>query len=78
MKKFMKVLMPILLAALIVFSIGRYLLSYDRDITRDTLLDQARYHELYGNSRISTWFYQMAYQFSGQDGNVAIVLANRY
>lgn len=78
MKKFMKVLMPILLAALIVFSIGWYLLSYDRDFTRDTLLDQARYHDLYGNSRMSSWFYRIAYQFSGQDGNVAIELANRY
>lgn len=78
MKRFLKILIPIALAVLIVFSIGWYLFSYDREFTRDTLLDQARFNDLYGNSRISSWFYNMAYQFSGQDGNVAIELANRY
>lgn len=78
MKKFMKILVPILLSALIVVSIGWYLFVYDRAFTRDTLLDQARFNDLHGNSRMSSWFYNLAYNFSGADENVAIELANRY
>ena len=78
MKKATRILVPILLALLIVASIGWYLFVYDRNFTRDTLLSQARYNDLHGNSRISSWFYNMAYSFSGHDENVAIELANQY
>jgi len=78
MKKFMKFLVPMLLSALIIASCFWYLFIYDRDFTRDTLLSQARYQDLYGNSRISAWFYDAAYKFSGHDENVAIELANQY
>lgn len=78
MKKTAKFLMPILLGALIVASIVWYLFVYDRDFTRDTLLNQARYQNIHGNSRLSSWFYDAAYNFSGHDKNVAIELANQY
>ena len=78
MKKFMHILVPILLAVVIIASIGWYLFVYDRDFTRDTLLSQARYHDLHGNSRISSFFYNLAYEHSGRDENVAIELANQY
>lgn len=78
MKRFFQVLVPILLAALVVTSIGWYLFVYDRDFTRDMLLQQARYNDLHGNSRASAWFYNLAYNYSGQDENVAIELANQY
>ena len=78
MKKAMRIILSILLAALIVGSIGWYLFVYDRNFTRDTLLQQARYHDLHGNSRMSSWFYDMAYSFSGRDENVAIELSNQY
>ena len=78
MKKFMHFLVPLLLALLIVASIGWYLFVYDRDFTRDMLLNQARYNDLYGNSRLSAWFYDLAYEHSGRDENVAIELANQY
>lgn len=78
MKKFVRFLVPLLLAALIIASIGWYLFVYDRDFTRDFLLSQARYNDLYGNSRLSSWFYDMAYEHSGRDENVAIELANQY
>ncbi len=78
MKRFFKILVPVLLALLIVGSIFWYLFSYDRDFTRDILLSQARFQDLHGNSRLSGWFYDMAYDFSGQDENVAIELANQY
>ncbi len=78
MKKFLRFLVPLLLAVLIVASIGWYLFVYDRDFTRDFLLSQARYNDLYGNARLSSWFYDMAYEHSGRDENVAIELANQY
>ena len=78
MKKFMKFLVPMLLSALIIASCFWYLFIYDRDFTRDTLLSQARYQDMYGNSRLSAWFYDAAYKFSGHDENVAIELANQY
>lgn len=78
MKKFIHFLVPLLLALVIVASIGWYLFVYDRDFTRDALLSQARYNDLYGNSRLSSWFYDLAYEHSGRDENVAIELANQY
>ena len=64
MKKFIRVLVPLLLAVLIIASIGWYLFTYDRGFTRDFLLTQARYNDLHGNSRLSSWFYDLAYNFS--------------
>lgn len=78
MKKILKFVVSLLLVIAIIASIGWYLFVYDRDFTRDTLLSQARYHDLHGNSRISAWFYDMAYEYSGRDENVAIELANQY
>lgn len=78
MKKAMRTLIPILLAALIIASIGWYLFVYDRGFTRDILLQQARFNDTNGNARLSSWFYDLAYNFSGKDQNVAIELANQY
>ena len=78
MKKAAKFLMPLMLGLLIVASIFWYLFIYDRAFTRDALLNQARYQDLYGNARLSSWFYNAAYKFSGHDENVAIELANQY
>ena len=78
MKKAAKFLMPLILGLLIIASILWYLFIYDRAFTRDTLLNQARYQDINGNSRLSSWFYDAAYNFSGHDENVAIELANQY
>lgn len=78
MRKFFRFLVPLLLVLVIISSIGWYLFVYDRDFTRDFLLSQARYNDLYGNSRLSSWFYDLAYEHSGRDENVAIELANQY
>ncbi len=78
MKKFTKFLVPLLMGGFILASCAWYLFLYDRDFTRDTLLSQARYQDIYGNSRLSAWFYDAAYNFSGHDENVAIELANQY
>ena len=78
MKKATRILVSTLLALLIIVSIVWYLFVYDRAFTRDTLLGQARFQDLHGNSRLSSWFYDLAYDFSGHDENVAIELANQY
>ena len=78
MKKFFQFLVPLLLVILIITSIGWYLFVYDRAFTRDMLLQQARYHDMQGNTRFSSWFYNLAYMYSGKDENVAIELANQY
>lgn len=78
MKKFFQFLISILLVVAIIASIGWYLFVYDRDFTRDMLLGQARYNDLYGNARLSSLFYDLAYEHSGRDENVAIELANQY
>jgi len=78
MKKILRFVVPLLLACAILVSTGWYFFVYDRDFTRDMLLGQARYHDLHGNSRISAWFYDLAYEYSGKDENVAIELANQY
>jgi len=78
MKKLFRILIPLLLAVLILASVWWYLFQYDRAFTRDMLLEQARFQDLHGNARLSAWFYDMAYEFSGRDENVAIELANQY
>lgn len=71
-------MMPILMALLVAASIVWYLFVYDRDFTRDMLLAQARNNDLRGNQKMSAWFYNLAYEHSGKDENVAIELANQY
>lgn len=78
MKKTFKIIVPILLVVAILGSIGWYLFVYDRNFTRDVLIDQARKNDLKNNSEIASWFYNLAYNFSGQDEDVAIELANQY
>lgn len=78
MKKIMKIVVPLVLAIAIIASIGWYLFVYDRGFTRDMLLQQARYHDTQGNADLASWFYDLAYEHSDQDQDVAIELANQY
>ena len=78
MKKLIRILVPLLLVIAIGCSLVWYLFVYDRDFTRDMLLSQARFHDMHGNSKMSSWFYNLAYDHSGRDENVAIELANQY
>ena len=63
----LKKLFPILLVLLIIASLVWYCFVYDRDFTRDMLLNQARHHSTAGNPKIASWFYDLAYEHSGQD-----------
>ncbi len=78
MKKAFKIILPLILVLAIIASIGWYLFVYDRDFTRDFLLTQARYHDSKGNTDLGAWFYDLAYEYTAQDQNVAIELANQY
>ena len=76
MKKFFKVIIPIILVLAIIACIGWYLFIYDRDFTRDMLLNGARYFDARGNHTISGWFYDQAYYQADNNDSVAIELAN--
>ena len=78
MKKATRILVPLVLGLFICASIVWYLFVYDRDFTRDTLLSQARFQDLHGNAQLSSWFYDLAYDFSSKEESVAIELANQY
>ena len=78
MKKTLKRMVPFLLAVGILFSIGWYLLVYDREFTRDMLISQARYCESNGRSEAAARLYDLAYDYTGKDEDVAIELANQY
>ena len=78
MKKAFKILVPILMVLLILASLVWYGFVYDRDFVRDVLLKQARYCSTRGHTSLSSWFYDLAYEHSGQSNNVAIELANQF
>ena len=78
MKRFIKIVTPILLIAVILTSIGWYLLKYDPELTKDLLVSQARQAEDRGDHSFATWLYKMAYQRSGNDETIAIELAEQY
>ncbi len=77
MKDKSKRILPILLAIVVIFSIAWYLFVYDRDFTRDMLIDQARYCESQGMHPLAAWFYNLAYIQSGENDDVAIELADQ-
>lgn len=78
MKKASRILVPLLLVIFIIASIWWYLFEYDPQFTRDMLLHEARYFTSTGNTRLSSFFYGLAYRYSDQDDSVAIELANQY
>lgn len=78
MKKFFRILIPILLALSIIFCVGWYLFEYDREFTRDVLLSGARYFDRNGNTAIAGWFYDRAYEQAKDNDAVAIELANQH
>ena len=78
MKKTIRTIIPIILAAAIIACVGWYLFIYDIAFTRDVLLHTARYFESKGNHTTSAWFYSCAYRQSGDSDAIAIELANQY
>lgn len=78
MKRFLRKIFPLLMAAAIIFSIGWYLLVFDPAFTRDLLLQQAVRFENNGKHTAAVWCYQLAYkQLDGSD-EVAIEMAQQF
>ena len=78
MKKVLRILLPILLVIVIIFGSAWYLFVYDREFTRDVLLECARFCEGQGYHTVSTWFYNRAYNHADDNDAVAIELAEQY
>ena len=78
MKKFFRIIIPIILVLAIIACIGWYLFIYDRDFTRDMLLQGARYFDDKGNHELSGWFYDRAYEQAANNDAVAIELAEQH
>lgn len=78
MKRVLRIIVPVLLAIAVIFSIGWYLIKYDPNFTQDVLVAQARSLDEQGNHTLATWFYKLAYQQSGNDEDIAIELAEQY
>lgn len=78
MKNNWKRILPVLMIIAVICSLVWYLFIYDRDFTRDVLLQQARYFEDQGNHSVATWLYDLAYHQSGDNEDVAIELAEQY
>ena len=78
MKKIMKRIIPLLLVVALIASLCWYIFVYDRDTVRDFLLAQARSCAQNGHFEAATWFYDISYEFAGEDENVAIDLAQIY
>lgn len=78
MKRFLRKIFPLLMAAAIICSIGWYLLEFDPAFTRDLLLQQAVRFENNGKHTAAVWCYQLAYkQLDGSD-EVAIEMAQQF
>lgn len=78
MKKILRIVIPVIIALAIVFSLVWYAFVYDRSFIRDVLISGARMCANAGYSSLSSMFYDIAYEHSGQDENVAIELAQQY
>lgn len=78
MKKALRIIVPILLAIAVIACMLWYLFVYDREFTRDMLLQQARSLESKGQHTAAQWFYNTAYAHANNDETVAIELANQY
>ena len=78
MKKIMKRIVPLLLVVALIASLCWYVLVYDRETVRDFLMAQARNCAQNGHFEAAAWFYDISYEFAGEDENVAIDLAQIY
>lgn len=78
MRKALRIILPLLLILTILASSFWYLLVYDPDFTRDTILAAARELDNGGHHKTAAWFYDLAYLQSKGGDEVAIELAEHY
>ncbi len=78
MKRFLKIIVPVLLSLCIVAGIVWYLFFYDKGLTQDMLLSSARAFQKQGNLTVSSWFYDRAYDQGVDRDAVAIEKAEQF
>ena len=78
MKKIAKWIIPLVLVIALIASAVWYMFVYDRDTVQDFLVAMARNCAEDGNFEGATWFYDLSYQLSEEDQNVAIELSQIY
>lgn len=78
MKRIIKIVVPILLILVVLSSICWYLFVYDRSFTQNVLLNRARAADERGDYSAAAWYYNLAYQHSREDEQVAIELAEQF
>lgn len=78
MKRFFRIMVPLILLIAVLLSLCWYFLVYDQAFTKELLLRQARYYESNNKHKYATWLYDLAYYQSSQDDDVAIELADQY
>ena len=78
MKRFFRIIVPMILLIAVLLSLCWYFLVYDQAFTKELLLRQARYYESNNKHKAAAWFYDIAYYQSSQDDDVAIELADQY
>lgn len=78
MKKFLKVFLPILLSIIILAVSAWYLLAYDRDFTRDILLNAARFFEQQGSAAVSGWLYDVTFDNFGDNDEITLELVQQH
>ena len=78
MKKIVKWILPLVLVVALIGSAVWYMFVYDRNTVQDFLVSMARKCAENGNFKGATWFYDLSYQHSDEDQNVAIELAEIY
>ena len=78
MKKIVKWILPLVLIAALIGSAIWYMFVYDRNTVHDFLVSMARRCTEDGNFKGATWFYDLSYQLSDEDQDVAIELADIY
>ena len=78
MKRFLKILLPILLSIIIITGIFWYFFSYDKGLTEDILCSCGRFFAGRDNIKAASWFYNLAYEQNHNNDGVAIEAADQY
>lgn len=78
MKKALRVIVPLVLLLAVLGCCAWYLLVYDRDFTKDMLLQHARHLEEIGKYDAAAKVYDLAYFQSSHEDSIALELAEQY
>lgn len=78
MKRFFKVVLPVVLAVSILLCTAWYFLVYDHEFTQDVLLYCANFFEDQGQHKFASWLYDLSYRQTDNHDDIAVRLAEKY